>query len=128
MNADILSSMKILIVDDEPVNLVLLTEILEPFAYTNLKTTTDSRQVMPLISEFQPDLLLLDLMMPHLDGFAVLKQLSELVPSDSYLPVLVLTADANAATRRRAFICRRHRFSDQALRSNRSCAADQKSA
>jgi CheY-like chemotaxis protein len=45
---------------------------------------------------------LLDLMMPELDGYAVLEMLSRHIPKDEYLPVLVLTADATIAARRKA--------------------------
>ena len=95
-------SLKILIVDDEPLNLILLQDILEESGYTNLTCTTDSRDVVPHVLGQRPDLLLLDLMMPLLDGFAVMHELATIIPSDEYLPILVLTADASTATRRRA--------------------------
>jgi putative two-component system response regulator len=64
--------------------------------------TTDPGEVLALVKDFQPDLLLLDLMMPDLDGFEILELLGSAVPPDRYLPVLVLTADATLAVRRRA--------------------------
>ncbi|MDP3684900.1 MAG: hybrid sensor histidine kinase/response regulator, partial [Ignavibacteria bacterium] len=45
--------------------------------------------------EFKPDIILLDLMMPHLDGFQILEQLKEIIPAGNYLPILVLTADVS---------------------------------
>src|SRR2546423_14242956 len=81
--------MKILIVDDEPVNVALLEALLSEVGYYNFKSTTDSRQTLPLCREFQPDLILLDLMMPRLDGFGVMKELA--IPTDVYLPILILT-------------------------------------
>ena len=60
---------KILIVDDEPANVKLLDNMLRQAEYTSIKTTTDSREVVELYQKFQPDLVLLDLKMPHLDGF-----------------------------------------------------------
>ena len=93
---------RLLIVDDEPSNIRLLERILEMFGTAVVKSTTDSRQALPLYFEFQPDLVLLDLHMPHLDGYAVIKQLKAATPPDDYLPILVLTADVTIDTKRRA--------------------------
>jgi putative nucleotidyltransferase with HDIG domain len=62
----------------------------------------DPRQVVLLVKEFQPDLIMLDLMMPYLDGYAVMEQLHLVIPSDTYLPILVLTADATSLAKQRA--------------------------
>src|SRR5712691_3902934 len=96
------SEARIIVVDDEPPNVKLLQIALERAGYVNVQATTDSRRVAGLLTEFEPDLILLDLLMPHLDGFAVMDQLSSLVPSNTYLPVLVLTADVTEETKRRA--------------------------
>jgi signal transduction histidine kinase len=93
---------RILIVDDNVSNIALLNNMLGRIGYSNLKHTTDSREVLALVEEFTPDLIILDLMMPHLDGFQVMQQLAGVIPSDSYLPILVLTADIAAATKRKA--------------------------
>jgi putative two-component system response regulator len=93
---------RILIVDDEQANVGVLSQILSRVGYTNLQTTTDPRLVLRLYQEFQPDLILLDLHMPDLDGFAVLEQLTPLIPQGTYLPVLTLTGDARPETRQRA--------------------------
>jgi CheY-like chemotaxis protein len=93
---------RILIVDDEQANVGVLSQILSRVVYTNLQTTTDPRLVLRLYQEFQPDLILLDLHMPDLDGFAVLEQLTPLIPQGTYLPVLTLTGDARPETRQRA--------------------------
>ena len=93
---------RILIVDDREPNVLLLQAILENDDYFNIKTTSDSRQVVSLVQEFQPDLILLDLMMPHLDGYAVMEQLRAVIPPDTYLPILVLTADATSQAKQRA--------------------------
>ncbi len=93
---------KILVIDDEPSNVRLLERILDlagGFAY---RCTTDSREAVPLFAEFQPDLVLTDLHMPHLDGYQLMEQLQQLIPEDSFLPIVVLTADITAETRRRA--------------------------
>lgn len=93
---------RILIVDDTVANTALLTNMLGRIGYTNLRHTTDSREVLTLTAELQPDLIILDLMMPHLDGFAVMQQLDAAAQGDNYLPILVLTADITPATKRKA--------------------------
>lgn len=104
MKADILSrclTAPILIVDDREVNIMLLTQILEQRGYRNLHSTTDPTRVAALHREKRFDLILLDLMMPTLDGIGVMQALiSDL--DDDYLPVIVVTAQTDAATRQRA--------------------------
>src|SRR6266403_3108095 len=91
----------ILIVDDERSMVRLMEELLAHAGYTNLRSTTDSREALGLCATFQPDLILLDLRMPNLDGIEVLKQL-ESRRADLYLPVLVLTADMSRESKRAA--------------------------
>ena len=93
--------MKILVIDDEPVNVALLEGILADSGYTRVQSITDSRLAFETRKTFQPDLILLDLMMPHLDGFAVLETLRA-DESEILLPVIVLTADANEETKLRS--------------------------
>ena len=100
-NSAALSRMKILIIDDEPVNVALLEEMLSEAGYTRFKSITDSRVALETCSAFEPDLILLDLMMPHVDGFTILESLRA-SPSDILLPVIVLTADITEQTKRRA--------------------------
>ncbi len=92
---------KVLIVDDQDANLRLLERILKQGGFNWYRSISDSRQVIAAYQEFQPDLVLLDLMMPHLDGLAILELLRPLV-KDIYLPVLVLTADVTPEARRHA--------------------------
>jgi len=96
-----LLKMKILIVDDEPTNVALLEDMLSEAGYARLKSITDSRIALETCAAFNPDLILLDLMMPHVDGFAILDALRA-APSDIFLPIIVLTADINEETKRRA--------------------------
>jgi putative two-component system response regulator len=96
-----LTKMKILIVDDEPVNVSLLEEILVENGYTRFESTTNSTEVLPGCKQFQPDLILLDLMMPEPDGFNILESLRA-EDTDLFLPVIVLTADTNEESKRRA--------------------------
>lgn len=92
----------ILIVDDKQANVDLLESFLEDDGYTNFTGTTDSRRALALFESLRPDIVLLDLHMPHLDGFEVMRQLKTLLPAQSYLPILVLTADTNPETKQRA--------------------------
>lgn len=93
---------RILIVDDQESNILVVESMLERQGYSDLKSVTDPRRVLPLLDEFKPDLILLDLHMPHLDGFAVMEQLRGRVPADDYLPILVLTADITPDAKLRA--------------------------
>jgi signal transduction histidine kinase len=97
-----LHDMRILIVDDEPVVISLLEDILHGRGYHRVKSITDSRLALTEFQSYQPHLILLDLMMPHLDGFAVLNQLRAAVPADIFLPVLVLTSDVTDEIKIRA--------------------------
>jgi PAS domain S-box-containing protein len=85
-----LSSARLLIVDDQQANVMLLEALLADAGYTDVRATTDPRRVVPLHDEFNFDLILLDLQMPQMDGFDVMEALRELEP-DGYLPVLVVT-------------------------------------
>jgi putative two-component system response regulator len=80
----------LLIVDDEPVNVKLLKMTLSHYGYTDVRATTDSRTVHSLVTERSADLVLLDVNMPHLDGFEVLAQLMALGADAP--TVLMLTA------------------------------------
>ena len=98
--ADILKA-RILIVDDQESNLLLLQKLLQSAGYPNLLTVSDPTEVSDLYLAFRPDLLLLDLHMPKLDGFEVMALLRAAI-RDDYLPILVLTADVTQPTRLRA--------------------------
>ena len=75
METGTLERAQILIVDDEPANVLLLERILTQAGYRNLTTTTNSSEVLGLCAAINPDLVLLDLHMPDPDGFAVMQQL-----------------------------------------------------
>jgi len=123
MNSDtLLQRMKILIVDDEPANVALLQEILVENGYARMESVLDSKLVLETCKKFQPDLVLLDLMMPPPDGFAILESLRS-ESDESFLPVVVLTADTNEETKRRAlgagatdFLCKPFDHTEVVLR------------
>lgn len=92
----------VLIVDDEESNLEMLGRVLNRAGYDNVHTTTDSRQVEQLFVEVEPDIVLLDLRMPHVGGFELLERLAPLIPPDSFVPILVISADFSAEAKQRA--------------------------
>lgn len=97
----------ILLVDDEPANLDLLEMVLEGDGYGEigggrLVRTDDPRQVLSLVATHAPDLVLLDLHMPHRHGLDVLADLRAATPRNEYRPVLVLTADVTGAAKEAA--------------------------
>jgi PAS domain S-box-containing protein len=83
---------RILIVDDQEVNISLLQQMLREAGYDNVDSTTDPREVFALHCEHRYDLILLDLQMPGMDGFQVMEGLKT-IAGDGYLPVLVITAE-----------------------------------
>jgi signal transduction histidine kinase len=93
---------RILIVDDEETNVLLLERMLSRAGYGFLTSTTDSREAVGLFRASQADLVILDLMMPHLDGFAVMEQILAETSGASYIPILVLTADVTPGALRHA--------------------------
>ena len=96
------STARLLLVDDEVSNLCLLQNILNRMGYREIEMLTDSRETFNRIERFQPDLLVLDLNMPHLDGYSIMQQLGKRAPDAEFIPILVLTADATPHAKRRA--------------------------
>ena len=92
---------RILVVDDEEANVEILRRILTRAGLTQVESTTDSRRAGTLYVAHRPDLILLDLHMPHMDGLEVMDQLNEIADA-SYLPVLILTGDLTPEARRDA--------------------------
>jgi CheY-like chemotaxis protein len=88
--ADILGA-RILIVDDQDANVLLLERLLRDAGYTNVSSTTVPQEVPALHRLHHHDLILLDLQMPGMDGFEVMEVLKADVQG-GYLPVIVLTA------------------------------------
>ena len=119
---ELLNRMKILILDDEPANVTLLQETLVENGYARLEAVLDSKRALETCNEFLPDLILLDLMMPPPDGFAILEALQQ-QRDETFLPVVVLTADTNEDTKRRAleagatdFLCKPFDLTEVILR------------
>jgi CheY-like chemotaxis protein len=83
---------KVLIAEDNAVNRELLRELLEARGYT-VAEACDGKEALRMIEESHPDILLLDIGMPVLDGFAVARKIRE-NPSLAALPILAITAYA----------------------------------
>jgi PleD family two-component response regulator len=101
-----LKNARILIVDDLEANINVIKGLLEIEGYKNVESTTDSRKVMGLMKSFDPELILLDLMMPHLSGFQIMdlikaERAKSLNPT-KYVPILVLTADITTEAKKKA--------------------------
>jgi EAL domain-containing protein (putative c-di-GMP-specific phosphodiesterase class I)/DNA-binding response OmpR family regulator len=92
----------IVIVDDELSNVRLLEAIFRSAGYRNVLSTTDPRAAGRLVASATPAVMLLDLLMPEMDGFAVLEELRGSDSPAADLPVLVLTADVRPEVKRRA--------------------------
>jgi putative two-component system response regulator len=97
----IFKNARILLVDDEPANVDLLRRLLVRAGFTRIESTSDSREVADLYVRFRPDLILLDLHMPHRDGLAVMDELNQIAEA-SYLPILMLTGDDTQEAKREA--------------------------
>jgi DNA-binding response OmpR family regulator len=89
----------ILIVDDDPDILDAITTILETQPY-RLATARDGKQCMAKINEELPDLLILDLLMPRLDGWGVIREMRS-EPRFNKVPIMILTTVIEDASRRR---------------------------
>jgi len=93
---------KIAVVDDETANVQLLRRILELEGYTDVSGYTDPREFLEMCRILPPDLLLLDLMMPEVNGFEVLERFRGSVDDFEYRPVMIITSDDDRDTKQQA--------------------------
>ena len=93
---------RIMVVDDEPQNVRYVTDVLQWAGYETVEGLTDPVEAVNRFGDFQPDLVILDLLMPVMNGFEVMDAMRESVPDDVYLPFLILTSDITSESRRRA--------------------------
>ncbi len=96
-----LEDARILIVDDQIVNVELLGFILRGDGFTNIVSVCDPRDAVDTYLRELPDLILLDLHMPHLDGVEVMERLAPIIAGD-FVPILVLTGDTTSDAKQRA--------------------------
>ena len=93
---------RVLLVDDDEAILRVLEQVLKRHGGCEVFSTLDARQVLPRFRELQPDLVILDLHMPGLDGFAVIQQLRVRVPDREFLPIIVFSGDMTPEARQKA--------------------------
>ena len=101
MSKQLLPKARILVVDDEPLNVRLLERMLDLFGGIDYRCTTDPREAVSLFAEFQPDLVLTDLHMPHLDGIQLIREIRA-KEDYRYVPILLLTTESQAAKKQEA--------------------------
>jgi putative two-component system response regulator len=98
---DSTTTARIMIVDDEPINIKVVQKYLQVHGYSNFQTTTDSTQAIDLAKTYRPDIILLDIMMPEVSGIEVLQQSREHVELQR-IPVVILTAVGDARVKQKA--------------------------
>ncbi|RIW15142.1 response regulator [Algoriphagus lacus] len=101
MKKAILNS-RIFILDDQIQNIILLENILNLSGFQNIWSTTNPQDLLIQLEKSDPDILLLDLMMPTISGFEILGKLNTLGENQKFMPVLVLTADTNPKSKEKA--------------------------
>ncbi len=89
----------VLIVDDEPTNIKLLEKVLRPLADLRIVSTTKGADALALFRTNRPDLVLLDLHMPGMDGLEVMSAIREVIEHEDFVPFVVLTADISPQSR-----------------------------
>ena len=94
---------RFLIVDDNPDQVWILQTLLEREGYTDIASTTDPARAVDGFIAFEPDLVLLDLHMPRMNGLDVMAQIKEV--SRDFVPIVMLTGDRNPEVRLRALGC-----------------------
>lgn len=99
---DRLKAARILAVDDEPANLSLVDRAFRREGFETVVTFLNARDALSDFAARPPDIVLLDLMMPGVDGYELLEGFRRLTDADDYLPILVLTADSTMKARLRA--------------------------
>ena len=115
---------RILIIDDSADHNLLLQTTLGNAGHTDSRVVTDSSEAMPAFGEFRPHLILLDLHMRGQDGFEILRQLSLRIPPQSYLPIIVVTADQSQESKQKALsLGSRPTSSPNLLTASKRCSA-----
>ena len=116
---DVIKQCRILVVDDNSSNITLFERMLKQNSYQNVVTTTDPTKVMPLLESQAFDLLILDINMPVMDGFDVMRAIRER-DFDFWLPIIVVTAQSDNGAKFRAMAPGRKRLHRQTLRNARN--------
>lgn len=93
---------RILVVDDEPLSVRVLERVLASAGYQRITGMTDPAAAVERFGEIAPDLLLVDLHMPGMDGVEMTERVRARLPASEYFPILILTGDASPEACRRA--------------------------
>jgi len=91
-------SSTILIVEDDPDAVHLLELFFQTSGFSNVHSTSDARDVEGLVQDLAPDLILMDLHMPHVDGLEVMRRVRQTVPGHA-IPTIVMSGDITPRTR-----------------------------
>lgn len=102
LDFEMLTQSRILVVDDNASNLLLMERLLEYSGYVQVRSVSDPTQVAEMAKDWSPDLVILDLHMPKMNGFQVMAQLREGQSAEEFLPILVFTADVTSDAKRQA--------------------------
>ena len=97
-----LQTARVLIVDDDGDNLIVVGRALKKAGCHEVLTCTDPFQAFEVCKSSEPDLVILDLRLPPVDGFYVLERLRDLGPEEDRPPVIMLTGDASEEVKQRA--------------------------
>src|SRR5580698_2322569 len=118
---------RILIADDRIATIRLIENMLNRIGYRELKCVTDPRKIFGLIDEWKPALLILDILMPEVNGFEVLDRLRNRTPREQWIPILVVSAAPDPEARRRVlaagsteFLAKPFEFNELVLRIRNS--------
>ncbi len=128
-NYDSLKDAKIMMVDDEPIMMDIIQAFLEDEGYRQFITVEHSTEAMKILADSKPDILLLDLVMPEIDGFEILSTVRN-NDDFKYLPIIILTSSSDAASKLKAlelgatdFLAKPVDSSELALRLRNTLAA-----
>lgn len=92
----------IMLIDDEPANIEAIRGFLEEAGYHNFISTSEPRDALNLIETKRPDVIMLDLSMPHVSGFDILDAMRNSKNKMRYIPVVVLTSSTDSETKHKA--------------------------
>src|SRR6185436_2950984 len=98
---DQIHSARILIIDDQKLHAFYLQKVLMQEGYRNVTCENDPMKAVSSFNEYQPDMVVLDLVMPQMDGFQVMERLNDF-RKDTYLPILAISPDGDSEIRLRA--------------------------
>lgn len=99
---DSMARSPLLLIDDNVENLKLLERLLEWAGYANVRCCTSALEGLAAIDAFKPDLIILDLRMPEVDGYEFLRRVREDAAVGTFIPILVFTADLTSEARTQA--------------------------